>query len=186
MPEPRRTETLRIRLLDPEQLYDAMDPAPFQQRDLDPKANAFITDWARELPAAVAPALKIELASTGLDEPTRVALGGSIGAYFAQRALAARRELRQLFRTGRISLLIGLGFLALATLAGEYLAGLVPHQSYASLLRESFVIGGWVALWRPMEIFLYNWWPILANARRFERLAAMPVEVVAVAEGTTS
>jgi hypothetical protein len=26
-----------------------------------------------------------------------------------------------------------------------------------------------------MEIFLYDWWPIRADARLFDRLAAMPV-----------
>jgi len=180
MPQAKRTETLHIRLSEPAELYDAMDPAPFQQRDLDPKAHAFIADWARELPAHVVPALKLELASSALDPQTRNALGDSIRTYFAQRAAATRRELKELFRIGRISLAIGLCFLALATLLGEYLAGLVPHASYAGLLQDSFIIGGWVALWRPMEIFLYNWWPILANARRYERLAAMPVEVEAV------
>jgi len=45
------------------------------------------------------------------------------------------------------------------------------------LLSESLIIGGWVALWRPMEIFLYDWWPIRAEARLLDRLAAMPVSV---------
>jgi hypothetical protein len=35
-----------------------------------------------------------------------------------------------------------------------------------------------VALWRPMEIFLYDWWPIRGEIRLYERLAAMPVFVV--------
>ena len=46
------------------------------------------------------------------------------------------------------------------------------------ILRESLVIGGWVAMWRPMEIFLYDWWPIRAEARLADRLAAMPVRIV--------
>jgi hypothetical protein len=32
-------------------------------------------------------------------------------------------------------------------------------------------------MWRPLEVFLYDWWPLLAEARRFDRLAAMPVEI---------
>jgi hypothetical protein len=38
-----------------------------------------------------------------------------------------------------------------------------------------------------MEIFLYDWWPIRAQARLFDRLAAMPVGVQgapAAANGT--
>jgi hypothetical protein len=30
------------------QLFNAMDPAPFHERDLDPNAVQYIVDWARE------------------------------------------------------------------------------------------------------------------------------------------
>ena len=33
-------------------------------------------------------------------------------------------------------------------------------------------------MWRPIEIFLYEWWPIRAEARLFDRLSAMTVRVV--------
>ena len=45
------------------------------------------------------------------------------------------------------------------------------------ILRESLMIGGWVAMWRPLEIFLSDWWPIRADGRLFDRLATMPVRV---------
>jgi hypothetical protein len=32
-------------------------------------------------------------------------------------------------------------------------------------------------MWRPMEIFLYDWWPILAAAKLFDRLSSMPVGI---------
>jgi hypothetical protein len=40
------------------------------------------------------------------------------------------------------------------------------------------VIGGWVALWRPAEIFLYEWWPIRAEAKLLDRLSEMSVRVL--------
>jgi hypothetical protein len=39
------------------------------------------------------------------------------------------------------------------------------------------LIGGWVAMWRPLEVFLYDWWPIRAEARLFDQLATMPVRL---------
>jgi len=33
-------------------------------------------------------------------------------------------------------------------------------------------------MWRPLEIFLYDWWPIRAEARLCDRLSAMPVRIV--------
>jgi hypothetical protein len=32
-------------------------------------------------------------------------------------------------------------------------------------------------MWRPLEIFLYDWWPVLADARLHDRLGAMPVRI---------
>src|SRR6185436_19737102 len=36
---------------------------------------------------------------------------------------------------------------------------------------------GWVAMWRPLEVFLYDWWPIRADARLLQRLSTMPVRI---------
>ena len=32
-------------------------------------------------------------------------------------------------------------------------------------------------MWRPLEIFLYDWWPIRSEAQLSDRLAAMPVRI---------
>jgi hypothetical protein len=45
-------------------------------------------------------------------------------------------------------------------------------------MREGFVIGGWVAMWRPLEIFLYDWWPIVVQRRLYERLSGLDVRVL--------
>lgn len=45
-----RTE-LELYLAETRQLFNSMDPAPFRERDLDPKAAAYIIDWAREAPS---------------------------------------------------------------------------------------------------------------------------------------
>jgi hypothetical protein len=43
--------------------------------------------------------------------------------------------------------------------------------------RVSPVIGGWVALWRPQEIFLSDLWPLRAQAKLDDRLGRMRVSV---------
>lgn len=152
-----------------------MDPAPFNERDLDPNAERYIVEWARERRAGEPLGLTVRLARAQADAATVVP--EAVRAYFTQRAAAERRRLRQLLRTGRTSLLVGGLFLGAALLLADLLAGLVAGERAASVVRESFVIGGWVALWRPLEIFLYDWWPILAEARLYDRLGAMSVEV---------
>lgn len=32
-------------------------------------------------------------------------------------------------------------------------------------------------MWRSLEVFLYDWWPIRAEGRLFERLSRMPVKI---------
>jgi len=51
------------------------------------------------------------------------------------------------------------------------------NQPVGALIRETLVIGGWVAMWRPLEIFLYDWWPIRAERKLYDRLSVMPVRV---------
>jgi hypothetical protein len=97
--------------------------------------------------------------------------------FFNQRAQAYGRRLRELFRVGRTSLVIGLVALAGAIALGDFLAALMKGSRIGEIVRESLTIGGWVSMWRPLEIFLYDWWPIRSEARLSERLAAMPVRI---------
>lgn len=173
---------LELYLTDSRQLFNSMDPAPFRERDLDPKATTYITDWAREAPSSRPLSLVVHLGRESAAADNAAMVSEAVHEYFRRRAIATRRQLRQLFRVGRISLLIGIAFLGVAVAAGEFLAGLVREKSYAWLLKESLVIGGWVALWRPLEIFLYDWWPILAEARLNDRLSEMDVRVLDTAE----
>jgi hypothetical protein len=172
------TAVLELRIGELRQLFNAMDPAPFRERDLDPNAETYIVAWGREVPAGQPLGLVVHLGREAATPENTLLLRDAIHEYFRQRAQATWRELRQLFRVGRISLMIGIAFLAGAIVIGEFAAGLVAKESYSGIIKESFVIGGWVALWRPLEIFLYDWWPIRAQARLFERLGEMDVRVL--------
>ena len=112
----------------------------------------------------------------GLPDEAAV-LRDAIHEFFSQRAQAYRRRLRELLRVGRTSLVIGLVALASAIALGDFLAGLMKGSRIGEIVRESFTIGGWVSMWRPLEIFLYDWWPIRDEARLSDRLAAMPVRI---------
>ena len=160
------------------QLFNAMDPAPFRERDLDPNAEVYIVNWAREIPEDRRFGLVAHLGREPSTPEGEAILTDAVHAYFRQRAVATRQQLRQLFRVGRISLVIGLAFLGGAIVLGELIATYASKSSYESIIKESFVIGGWVALWRPLEIFLYDWWPIRAEAKLLDRLSEMTVRVL--------
>jgi hypothetical protein len=103
----------------------------------------------------------------------------SVQRYFEYRGQQEQRRLSELWRIGRFSLLVGLAFLAVcftaANLLGEDNGGQHPMLK---LFRESLIIVGWVALWRPLEIFLYDWWPIARHRSLYRRLAKADVRLV--------
>jgi hypothetical protein len=159
------------------QLFNSMDPAPFRERDLDPRAEEFIVEWARETRSGQRLGLVVRADGAPTTPDDSSMLREAVHEHFRRRARGARIQLRRLFRTGRISLVIALLFALGAMLAGEFITGLIFEHRSTSLIQEGLVIGGWVALWRPMEIFLYDWWPIRAEAKLFDRLSEADVRL---------
>jgi hypothetical protein len=74
--------------------------------------------------------------------------------------------------------LIGIVFVAVTVAAGDLIAKALQGQRLGEIIKDSLLIGGWVAMWRPLEIFLYDWWPIRQEAQLYDRLSAMPVRIV--------
>lgn len=155
-----------------------MDPAPFRERDLDPNAEKYIVDWARDTRARPPLSLVVHLGGNAATPENTRLLQDAVHEHFRQRAASTRLKLRQLFRIGRISLAIGLAFVLFAGIAAEYLAGEFSRGSASSFIADSLAIGAAVALWRPLEIFLYDWWPIRAEARLLDSLGEMDVRLL--------
>jgi hypothetical protein len=164
---------IELRLANAHQLINTMDPSPFHERDLDHDAEEFIVSWAREQAPEATLRLRIVLKQAP-DESVARMVQESIKHYFSYRAENSRREFRELLREGRTSLLIGLVFLGLMLLARSF----VPSAGmWSDWLREGLTISGWVALWKPIDIHLYRWWPVRRLRRLQDRLAACPVAV---------
>jgi hypothetical protein len=174
---PRGHRIIEVRVAELKQLFNAIDPSPFRERDLDPRAEEFIVDWSKDLPADAPLGLVVYLDRAAGPPDEATALKEAVHQFFRQRAAATRRSLRDLFRRGRTSLMIGLAFLTASIVVGDALASYFQGRGFADVLRESLLIGGWVAMWRPLEIFLYDWWPVLADVRLHDRLGAMPVRI---------
>jgi ABC-type spermidine/putrescine transport system permease subunit I len=85
--------------------------------------------------------------------------------------------MQELFRTGRFSLLVGLIVLSVCLMLGLFLSQKFQKGPFPDIFREGFLILGWVAIWRPSEIFLYAWPPLLRRRKLFERLMQARVTV---------
>ena len=60
---------------------------------------------------------------------------------------------------------------------GELSLRMLP-AGWNNFAEVSLSIVGWVAMWRPLEIYLYDWWPLREEQRMFGRLARMSVRLV--------
>jgi hypothetical protein len=66
--------------------------------------------------------------------------------------------------------------------ARQIVMSMLPNSAISGVVGEGLVIGGWVANWRPIEIFLYERWPLSRKRRLYERLATAELEIVAPVE----
>lgn len=165
-------ELIELRVEQVAQLFHTLDPFPFRERDLDREAEEFIVGWARELPAGRPISVVIHLPE--FETKTRAAgeLSEAFRRYFSDRASAVQSEIKELFRIGRRSLWIGISILVACLLAAHLAAGYLIESPFRRLVEESFLILGWVANWRPLEIFLYDWLPLVRKRDLYRRLAA--------------
>jgi hypothetical protein len=171
--------TVEIHISELNQLFNSLDPSPFYAKELNRNAEAYIVRAAQELPSSSPTALVVHLATVSARAPSDESmLNQALSAHFARQLQRFRRELRQLINRGWISLGIGLAFLRTCLIGGEIVSQAIGRSHIARVLQESLVIGGWVARWRPLEIFLYNWWPILGQCRIYDRFSRIPVRIV--------
>ena len=169
---PQRIEIFVDRI---EQLFNSMDPSPFHEKDLDHDAEEFIVSWAREYSRSDRFMLIVHVnqSSPGFSQEL---VEEAVRNYFAYRARLNAMEFKRLLKQGRTSLVIGLLFLAACFLLRELLLRQADEAMFR-FMRESLTIAGWVAMWRPMQIFLYDWWPLRHLGKIYERLSRMPVEL---------
>jgi hypothetical protein len=172
--------TIEVRIREFRQLFNSLDATPFPETDLDADAEEFILGWAMEFRSDVPLKLRVHVEQLPSDRQHIEQVKSALRKFFAYRAEMVQRRLRRMLELGRVSLMIGLACLA-ASVAGAHLIGQLGDNALVAILRESLIIGGWVAMWRPLEILLYDWWPLRQERDVCSRLALADVEVVSAA-----
>lgn len=167
---------IELRLREVGQLFNSMDPTPFHHKDLDPAAEEFIESWALEFPPDSRFHIQVHVERLPPDGDAAAMVAEALHNFFDYKAELTRRELSQLLEQGRTSLVIGLAFLVLCLLAADLIAK-VAAGTFLNIVRESLTIGGWVAMWRPLQIFLYDWWPLTRRRRIYHSLGRAQVRV---------
>ena len=169
--------SIDLMLKSPHQLFDERDPSPFRERDLDDDAARYIVSSFRELSDDGQARLRLYFTGMGEFEQNWDVIPKAIHAHFEYESELKRRELRDTFKQGFISLAIGLTFLFAFTWFSQGVHQTENAGVFRSLLHEWMFIMGWVSMWRPINIFLYEWWPIHSAQRTLSALARIEIEV---------
>ena len=177
MDDQHDANAIEVRVEEITQLFDTLDPFPFRERDLDKDAEEYIVGWARELPRNRPIRIIIYAPEDELKSEHADLLGAALRRYFNYRADVIGRDLNELFRIGRQSLLIGVAVLAACVLASRAIVAILGSGNISRFMEESLIILGWVANWKPIEIFLYDWWPLARRRDLYRRLAAANLEL---------
>jgi len=173
---PQQEAKIEISLNRLSQLFNSLDPSPFHERDLDQDAEEYIIGSAEEIWHHRPLRLVIHLPADQVPEPDALSLADAVHNFFRYREAHERRQLRLLFREGRIALAIDLTFLFCCVALREVIF-LFEHNAASDIFGEGLLIIGWVAMWRPLEIFLYEWVPIRRRSQILGTLATIPVTI---------
>lgn len=161
---------IEIRIDGPDQLFSTLDPSPFRSRDLDNDAEEYIVASARELPKNAKICLRMHLSNPGQSKLREPEIAEGISNYFHYRAQITMAELKELFRLGWRYLAIGAPILVACLVASQSLKSAGSGTPFDRVIEESLIIVGWVANWKPIEVFLYDWQPLRRRLTLYRRL----------------
>ena len=158
------------------QLFDTRDPAPFRERDLDAAAVDYLLAAAQEIPRKHPLAIVVTVSEEPEPRLSPDVIVEAVRGHFTHEAEQVERRLREHVRRGQMILGVGLTVLVVFLTLAEFTTSL-PEGPLREILREGFVITGWVAMWRPLEVLLYDWWPHIDERRRIRRILEAPVSI---------
>ena len=167
---------IEVRVKNTLQLFDARDPAPFRERDLDDDFVEYIVTSAKEFPLATPLRLVIYIEEGETKELTKDAIREAIRSFLAYRIDVQRGDLKRFAKRAQWSLLIGVTMLAACLGIAQSIAVPTP-PGVMGIVREGIVIFGWVSIWKPIELVLFDWYPQFEQLRFFKKLVETEVDV---------
>lgn len=169
---------IEIRLATPLQLFDSRDPAPFRERDLDEHAVEYLIAAVEDIPFKKP--IKILLSLT--ENPEKHGLNfdsirEAVSSHFSYELGLLRMRIKQTRKRRQMFMLMGL-LLMVACLSLSRVVYALPTFLMKPILYEGLIIGGWVALWRPIDLLLFDWWPLWEKMRYVKKLANAEVSII--------
>lgn len=167
---------IEVRVKNSQQLFDVRDPAPFRERDLDDDFVEYILSSVREFAIASPLKIVIYVEEGETKDLSRDSIREAIQSYFAYKIDLQRGDLKTFIKRAQIFLLTGL--VVLGSCIGVAQSLTIPSPpGPIGILREGIVIFGWVSIWKPIELILFDWYPLFEKLRFYKKLLAMEIDI---------
>src|SRR6476661_4430152 len=147
-----------------------------RKKSLQHDAEDFIIEEAEDIPKSNKIKIIIHLPES--ETSYHNTIDSAIRTHFRYRQNQSRKKLKRVFHYGLRMLLIAIGLLAVIFLLIRISIHIIPDNALIIFINESFIILGWVALWRPLELLLYELYPIKKEVNLYYRLERCLVEVI--------
>lgn len=177
-----RNEQIVVELDQVDDLFTATSFAPLEGRFEPRTGMEQILDQAAARPLHNGDRLRLRLVIRQPTETTDTQIEAAVRGYCDAVIADRRLDVVQVRRTGRNALLLGLGFLAACMVLSTAVtaAGFLP-DFVRRLFGEGLVIAGWVGLWRPVEVLLFDARPSQRDIRLHRAIAAAEMDVLRTA-----
>ena len=169
---------IEIKLSSVMQIYNSFDPAPFHEKALDQEAEEYIVDVVNDFPAKTKFRIIIYMpeALAGTEEAQKIP--AAIRNHFEYKTIVQNRNFRARFLYGRFTILVGLSFLAIAMIASKIVSETLSDYPLAQLVAIALEVAGWVAMWEPVTVLLYELWPMIKLRKTYERISRMETVIL--------
>lgn len=168
---------IEMKLSSVPQLFNSFDPAPFREKGLDSEAESYIVDTVRDFPSKTKFRIVIYLPDGLIGTKEAKQIPEAIKVHFEYLAATQKRKFRERYNFGKYALVIGLSFLAIATIASLAIDNYSSSYPIAHIVANVLVVTGWVAMWEPVTVFLFQLWPIIKERKVYENISRMDVDI---------
>ena len=171
----KNTEEIKLQLLNINELLRS-PVSIYLKGTITTDAEEFIVEEAEALPPKVPININVLLTLSEIKHKDDIA--PAIRRHFCYRKEQSQKEYKRIFQYGWRILFIALGLLAVIFSITEIAFYYMPDNKPLLFIHESFIILSWVALWRPLELLLYEWYPVKTDINLYSRLENSNVQVI--------
>jgi hypothetical protein len=167
---------IEVRIKSAQQLFDARDPAPFRERDLDDDFVEYILSSVSEFRISTPLKIVIHVEEGETKDLSKDSIREAICSYFNYKIDLQRRDLKTFMKRAQLFLFIGLIILVACISIAQNLP-LPSTPGAIGILREGIVIFGWVSIWKPIELIMFDWYPLFEKLRIYKKLLETEIDV---------